>query len=304
MEKKVLKFIFPAPHLNISYLNEYKDYIIHIPTNRNIKDENINKEINEKIPCIFKKYPNSNNILIIFHCNGIDMFDTFEIISELNLSEKFKINILIPEYPGYTIYDSPLSSEKCLEDSLIIYDYILNNIKNIKEKNIYILGRSLGTGPAIYLSSKRNPAGTILISPYTTFAAVGKHNEEEFKALSNHFTSIDYIDKVTSPIFIIHGKSDELINYQEAIKLYEKCDKNKNKKIEIIKDMGHNNIHEYIDNLIIPYANIFINKYCPLNYSENNKDVIIDFNKNLYELPDKVKEMITNISSDSLSDDS
>ena len=68
--------------------------------------------------------------------------------------------------------------------------------------------------------------------------------------------------------------------------------------------MGHNNIHEYIDNLIIPYANIFINKYCPLNYSENNKDVIIDFNKNLYELPDKVKEMITNISSDSLSDDS
>ena len=131
MEKKVLKFIFPAPHLNISYLNEYKDYIIHIPTNRNIKDENINKEINEKIPCIFKKYPNSNNILIIFHCNGIDMFDTFEIISELNLSEKFKINILIPEYPGYTIYDSPLSSEKCLEDSLIIYDYILNNIKNI-----------------------------------------------------------------------------------------------------------------------------------------------------------------------------
>ena len=78
----------------------------------------------------------------------------------------------MPEYLAYSIYNSPLSSEKCLENSLIIYDFILNNIKNIEEKNIYIAGRSLGTGPAIYLSSKRNPAGTSLISPYTTFAAV------------------------------------------------------------------------------------------------------------------------------------
>jgi hypothetical protein len=88
------------------------------------------------------------------------MFNIFEIINQLFVN--YNINILIPEYPGYSIYNSPLSSEKCLENSLIIYDFILNNIENITEKNIYILGRSLGTGPAIYLSSKRNPAGLFL----------------------------------------------------------------------------------------------------------------------------------------------
>ena len=73
------------------------------------------------------------------------------------------------EYPGYSIYKSLLSSEKCLEDSLVIYDYILNNIKNIN--NIYILGR-LGDGPSIYISSKRSHAETFLTSSYTTFAAI------------------------------------------------------------------------------------------------------------------------------------
>ena len=142
----------------------------------------------------------------------------------------------MPEYPGYSIYNSPLSSEKCLENSLIIYDFILNNIKNIKEKNIYIAGRSLGTGPAIYLSSKRNPAGTFLISPYTTFAAVLEeiHKEEELKILYNHFRSIDYTDKINNPLLIIHGKKDKVIKYNEAVKLYEKCRK------DIKKDLRFN----------------------------------------------------------------
>ena len=229
-----MDFIFPHPSYNNDitnkYLNRYKDYIIHILTERKTNDE---KET-EKIPCIFIKNKNSKNILIIFHNNGEDNFLLFPLIK--NISEKNKINILLPEYPGYSIYNSPLSSEKCLENSLIIYDFILNNIKNIKEKNIYIAGRSLGTGPAIYLSSKRNPAGTFLISPYTTFAAVLEeiHKEEELKILYNHFRSIDYTDKINNPLLIIHGKKDKVIKYNEAVKLYEKCRK------DIKKDLRFN----------------------------------------------------------------
>ena len=77
-----------------------------------------------------------------------------------DVPEKYNINILLPEYPGYSIYNKHKSSKICLENSLIIYDFVLNNNKNITKNNIYILGRSLGTGPAIYLASKRNPAAT------------------------------------------------------------------------------------------------------------------------------------------------
>ena len=287
MAKSPESFIFPFPELDEMSLKECKDNLIHIPTNRKNKDGDI-----EKIPCLFKGNPKSKNILIVFHCNGIDMLDAFRLLSAV--CEKYKINVLFPEYPGYSIYDSPLSSEKCLENSLIIYDYILNHIKNIREENIYILGRSLGTGMAVYLSSKRNPAGVILVSPYTTFAEVGKrfHSKEFYQALSNHFRSIDYIDKVKSPLFIIHGKADQLIDCSEANKLYEK-NNGKIKEIKLIEKMDHNNIGYFG---LEKYIMEFINKYCPLDSTENSKENEFIFDeKELYILPDKVKEIIESI---------
>ena len=287
MFKSPESFIFPFPQLSEISLKKFKDNLMHIPTNRKNKDGDI-----EKIPCLFEGNPKSKNILIIFHCNGIDMLNAFRSYS--CLCEKYKINVLFPEYPGYSIYDSPLSSEKCLENTLIIYDYILNHVKNITENNIYILGRSLGTGMAVYLASKRNPAGVFLVSPYTTFADVAKrfHSNEFYQALSNHFRSIDYIDKVKCPLFIIHGKEDQLIDYNEAIKLYEK-NNGKIKEIKLIEEMGHNDIF-YFD--LEKYIMQFINKYCPLDNTENSKENEFRFDdKELFILPDKVKKIIESI---------
>ena len=279
MFESINKIIFPFPIFNKSNLVTFRKNVIHIPT----------KNEKEKIPCLFQKKEKSDKILIIFHCNGADMFNIFEIINQL--FGNYNINILIPEYPGYSIYNSPLSSEKCLENSLIIYDFILNNIENITEKNIYILGRSLGTGPAIYLSSKRNPAGTFLISPYTTFGAVGGsyHSEKIIEALSKHFRSIDYIDKIKTPLLIIHGVPDNLINCEEAKILYGKCSNDIIKELKLINNMGHNYSTKFLSKVIVPYIIDFANKHCNLKdfKNENNEEnkVIIDFDKNIYELP-------------------
>ena len=66
MEKNIEDFIFPVDIFNYksSNIKEYTNNLIFIPTER----KNDNNEI-EKIPCIFFPNKNSNNILIIFHCN-------------------------------------------------------------------------------------------------------------------------------------------------------------------------------------------------------------------------------------------
>ena len=90
----------------------------------------------------------------IYHCNGADIFIIYERI--LPFAEKYNINILIPEYPGYSIYNkAQRSSETVLKNCLIIYDFLLENIKGLQEKNIFLLGRSLGTCPTIYTASKK-----------------------------------------------------------------------------------------------------------------------------------------------------
>jgi esterase/lipase len=220
------------------------------------------------------------------------MFDVFS--SFKNFAEDNKINVLFPEYPGYSIYESQSSTKKSLDDSLIIYDYILKHIKNITEKNIYILGRSLGTGLAVYLSYLRNPAGVFLISPYTTFAEVRKdrHTKEFYKDLSNYFRSIDYIDKVKCPLLIIHGKKDNLIDYHEANKLYEKYN-GKNKEIKLIEEMGHNDVYNFdLEKYIID----FVNKYCPLDNTENDEENKFNFDvKEIYTPSKKIKNKINSI---------
>lgn len=284
MAKTAESSIFFPKEVDEDLFNIYKEFLIYIPTRR--KSDNGEKE---KIPCLFLRYPKSKNVLIIFHCNGIDMFKALKAFNML--VENKKINVLVVEYPGYSIYESPISTKKSLEDSLIIYDYIINHIKNITEKNIYILGRSLGTGLAVYLSSKRNPAGVFLISPYTTFADVHKkrHTEELYKDLSKHFRSIDYIDTVKSPLLIIHGKKDDLIDFNDAIKLYEKYNGNK-KEIKLIEGMMHNNVDEFsLEKYIID----FVNKYCPLDNTENDKENEFIFDdKEIYNPSKKISKII------------
>jgi esterase/lipase len=174
----------------------------------------------------------------------------------------------------------------------MIYDYVLKNMKNITEKNIYVLGRSLGTGPAVYLSSKRNPAATILISPFTTYAAVGKPDEEDKEFLLTQFRSIDYVDKINNPLLIIHGKIDPTINYNEAIQLYEKAGKNIIKEIKLVDNMPHIFFLSELKKNVIPLIIEFVDKHCPLNNKSNNVD--IDFDKGIFITDEEYKKTIFN----------
>ena len=286
------EFIFPSSPFEEKTELKYKENIIQIPTGRKTKD---NKE--ETIPCIFKKNPNSKKLLIFFHCNGGDMFDAFSSVSQI--LEKFNFNFLFPEYPGYTIYREPKSSQKVLDNTLIIYDFCLKNMKNLTEKNIYIFGRSLGTGPSIYISAMRNPAGTFLLSPYTTFAEVAKwHHEKDFyNELTKHLRSIDYVDKIKCPVCFIHGKNDKLIDCKESEILFNKCEKTDKKELHFIDNMGHNDIFFYHKEMK-DLAQKFIDKYCP--FEQNDENISLDLDGKFYYKDDNDSSEFTNNAKDYL----
>ena len=284
MDRYIECVLFPTPYFELETLNKYKKGIIQIPTGR----INEKTKSDEKIPCYFQKNKESDKILIIFHGNGSDFLNLPYYAPEI--SQKNNINILIPEYPGYSIYISPHSMEKCLENALIIYDYILNNIKGITEKNIYVLGRSLGSSIAVYLASKRNPGGVFLMSAFTTFASVGNHDEETKQTLSGYFRSIDYINKINSPLLLVHGKVDPLVKKEETIKLFDKCNENiKKKEIILLENMAHNFLYEQLRDEIIPPIANFAEKYCSLK--DNNK-CLINFDKDIYISDEEINNII------------
>lgn len=82
--------------------------------------------------------------------------------------------VLLIEYPGYSIYKETKDSNMILNDALTVFDYLIN-VLQADNNNIFILGRSIGSGPALYLSSKRKAAGLILLSPFTSIQAVAEN---------------------------------------------------------------------------------------------------------------------------------
>ena len=85
-----------------------------------------------------------------------------------SISNHNRINILAVEYPGYGIYDSKrdCNADDILKDADFVYNFLMNVMK-IKEENIIVFGRCIGSGPLIYLSYTYNPKLLLLISAIT-----------------------------------------------------------------------------------------------------------------------------------------
>ena len=270
------KYFFPNYHFHNNILCEKQGKILYIP-----KDES-NKNF---IPCFFKKSEESSpNFLIAFHGNGENIFE-YDNTSDY-LYNGLKMNIIVMEYKGYSCYIGDVDSDSILEDSLYIYDYI-KKIFGINDKNIFIFGRSMGTAPAVYLSSKKNPNSTFLISPFESIKNIGKNfNEELYEDI---FRSIDIIDQVKNPILFIHGKKDNLISWENSKNLYDKCNSNK-KKLVLIEDMTHNYFdpEEHIVNQIIQF-------FKEKNIEIDEKKNVIDFEneniKKLFIIPSELKNL-------------
>ena len=64
------------------------------------------------------------------------------------MSNYLHINVLIVEYSGYSLYDGETSDERIFDDAEQIMLF-LNLVIKIPQENIILVGRSLGSAPAI-----------------------------------------------------------------------------------------------------------------------------------------------------------
>ena len=79
-----------------------------------------------------------------------------------------------------------------MHDATNVYNYFK---KITAESNIFIFGRSIGTGVATHIASLNKPKSLILMSAYTNIKAVAKGLASIFgNFVSDRFRNIDIID--------------------------------------------------------------------------------------------------------------
>lgn len=168
--------------------------------------ENISFEVTKNVVLdgVYKKADMDNAPLIIYFGGNAD--DATKILLHVKNLQEF--DVVSFNYRGF-VRSSGKPSEKALfRDALKIYD------KYAQEKSVIVIGRSLGTGVATYLASKRSLSGLILITPYDSIASIGQkiYPYLPVKLLSKHkFESEKYILHVKAPVGLIEVKNDETI---------------------------------------------------------------------------------------------
>jgi hypothetical protein len=262
-------------------ISKYKNKLIFI------EKKSGDQSVDNYIPCLFYRNPNSSNYLIYFHGNSEHIFQ-IEYYG-LDFRSYLDMNIIIVEYPGYSIYPCEDPESKIFfNNALIVYDWIKKKFK-ASDDQIFVCGRSLGTASAIFLSSQRNPKAVFLISAFTSLKNVGKDYSASI-FLEEIFNSYRYITNIKCPILFIHGEKDSLINFTHSIYLYQEMKKtNPSVDIQLNRNMTHNDFNLKED-IICPIKE-FIDKN-KLKSNENGINLSEDELNNLYETPQSILKMI------------
>lgn len=287
---KLNSIIFPAPTDDkYSEVQRFKDEILFIP--KKLKDGST-----FHIPCLFQtscKNPKTNKIFLYFHGNAEDVFNSNNNLQIIKNSLPF--HTLGIEYPGYSIYYQEKSAETIEEDSLTVFDFLVNEC-NVKAKNIVCCGRSIGTGAATYLAAKRNPGALILISPIKSIQCAADSLLGFMKVIvEDRFNNFERIKEVTCPLLLIHGQKDSLIPFEQSIQLSERT----GGPYELVmpESMNHNEVHVY-DEFLEPISS-FLKRHNLLTGDNSEMNISADYFKippyleeNKLSNRDRVSELI------------
>lgn len=129
-------------------------------------------------------------------------------------------DVLMPDYRGYGKSGGGLSAKALQGDALAWYDSLK---AHWKEENIVLYGRSLGSGMAVPVAAGRSPRLLVLETPFANLLDVARNFLRilPYKLVLRYpFRNDMAIRRVRCPVYIFHGKRDDVVPYTSALKLY------------------------------------------------------------------------------------
>lgn len=159
----------------------------------------------EKLPLLIYYGGNAENVSMRFH----------------DLSLMPKVHHLFMNYRGYGDSEGKPSQKDFFRDALQIYDEILKR-PEVDTNNIFLMGRSLGSGVATYVASERPVKGLILVTPFDSILKVAQ-DHYSFLPLSlllkHPFDNAKLAPKMSSPMLAILAEQDEVIPVESGLNL-------------------------------------------------------------------------------------
>lgn len=183
--------------------------------------------------------------ILFFHGNG-------EIVSDYDdlgrLYTGMGINFLPVDYRGYGQSTGRPTVTSMMRDCHVIFEHMKNRLRDRQHSGpLIIMGRSLGSAPALELASiYPNQIDGLIIESGFAFAEpllrlLGINMEVLGVKEKEGFRNIDKIRKIDKPTLIIHAEHDHIISFREGELLFN-ASANKDKRLLRIPGANHNDL--------------------------------------------------------------
>ncbi|MCI5132387.1 MAG: alpha/beta hydrolase [Candidatus Electrothrix sp. EH2] len=197
------------------------------------------------IGCRFFAAGKENATILFFHGNG-------EIVSDYDLIGpeyiRSELNILVTDYRGYGWSDGEPSFSALLADSHVLYTELKKMLAEQGYREaIFIMGRSLGSAPAIELAQKYNEeiSGLIIESGFAETLPLAETLGADIASMNiseeQTFNNVGKIRDVTKPTFLLHGQRDTLIPLWQAERLHAESGA-RVKELQVVPGADHNSL--------------------------------------------------------------
>lgn len=185
----------------------------------------------------------SDKVILYFHGNAGSLESWQYIYHDLNFLE---YNLLVIDFRGYGKSTGKISEKGLYIDGQTAYDYLVK--AGFKQENIIIYGRSIGCGIAVDVASHNKSKALILEAPFSSFNKLANHMVPFLFPslfLNYSFDNLGKINKVNTPLLIIHGKKDGIIPFKLGEALYNEY--KGHKEFLAIENGTHNDLPSFAE---------------------------------------------------------
>lgn len=149
--------------------------------------------------------------IVTFHGNG---HQVGAMLPWLSLLDERGFGALLVEYPGYGLSHLGTPDEEAIyQDAEFAIKHLIAT-QGVANSDIVLLGESLGTGVATELATRGYGARVVLLSPFTSVAALAELHAPWLpfpSLLSNKYDNLSKATSLLQSTLIIHGTEDSLV---------------------------------------------------------------------------------------------
>ncbi len=201
-------------------------------------------------------------VILFFHGNG-------EIVADYDdIAEGYKeqqVSFIAAEYRGYGLSSGTPSASNMMHDAHTIFAAVTQKLTTLNYSGkLLVLGRSLGSAPAIELAATypEQIKGLVLDSTFAftlpVLQAIGIDVDAAELTEDDGFHNIEKIRTISLPTYMIHGQVDDIIELNNAAELQMECAAQQ-KQFQTVPGAGHNTIMNVAGNMYFEILQRFIN---------------------------------------------